>query len=106
MDYIVREYLLHSGYQESFNVMDVDDNINIADIEPTKVNGFKRDISNLSWRESGHLHEDINNIDIPEDYADRVRKYSDNNHTNGFKEPELRKRTLSIMMDRIGGIIY
>ena len=25
MDYIVREYLVHSGYQESFNAMDVDD---------------------------------------------------------------------------------
>jgi hypothetical protein len=115
MDYIVREYLLHSGYQESFNAMDIDDGVdssNIADIEPiSHVNGFKKEFSNLSWRrgESSdvHLHEGgLSGIDIPEDYADRVRKYSDNNHNDGIKEPELRKRTLSIMMDRISGKLF
>jgi hypothetical protein len=120
MDYVVREYLVHSGYQEAFNSMDVDDAVihnkqdfeNINNLDYSQIS-FRKEHSNLSWRkesqefinyEGGHNHHNNhNNIDIPEDYHDRVRKYSDNNHNEGLKEPELRKRTLSIMMDRIKG---
>jgi hypothetical protein len=31
LDYIVREYLVHSGYQESFNAMEIDNMNNYTD---------------------------------------------------------------------------
>lgn len=78
LDYVVREYLVHAGYQDTFNSMEIDDNI--------KDNDFEKKLS--ARRES----MDIDDID----HENIMRKMS------AEEQPELRKRTLSIMMDRLG----
>ena len=80
LDYVVREYLVHAGYQETFNSMEIDNNL--AD------NEFERKLS--ARRES---------MDIDDDEHDNImRKMS------AEEQPQLRKRTLSLMMDRMGNI--
>ena len=96
LDYIIREYLVHSGYQESFNAMEMErmiaDGITINNNEMTSdqetENELKKDLSDLAW----------NNYDGMEDqlHSDYI-KYS----TDEIKEPEVRKRTLSLMMERM-----
>lgn len=65
--------------------------------------------NNLTWRKESI--ENMNNfysqksMDVVDDYQfdmDKLRKYSADDGM--LKEPELRKKTLSIMMDRINGI--
>ena len=81
----MREYLVHSGYQESFNAMELD---NIVDIKENIID------KKLSQRKES--------MEIDDDEYDRARKLSIDDVS---KEPELKKRTLSFMMERMNGDI-
>ena len=76
LDYIVREYLVHSGYEETFNAIE----------KSTPVEDQTREVN---------INENDNKMIIDDD-ADKVRKYSND------EAPGIRKRTLSFMLDRLG----
>lgn len=110
LDYIIREYLVHSGYQESFVALDKENNV-VADPNTDKDNlidniDFQKELSSLSWKkdsEMNFLTERQMSMNV-EDNAfdmDKLRKYSADEGI--LKEPELRKRTLSLMIDRMNG---
>lgn len=71
------------------------------------------ELANLSWRKDSVDLVNINErqmsqqMDVVDDYIpydlDKLRKYSADDGM--LKEPELRKRTLSMMMERINGKI-
>jgi hypothetical protein len=107
LDYIVREYLVHSGYQESFMALDFENSSKkVSNFEKDNLYDnlhFEKEFSNLSWRKDSNYQS--NHMEVIEEYAfdlDKLRKYSADDGM--MKEPELRKRTLSIMIDRINGI--
>jgi ATP-dependent RNA circularization protein (DNA/RNA ligase family) len=105
MDYLIREYLVHSGYQESF--MALDKEYNPVDLIEENYDdlSWKKDLSEkmaldkknsfneLERKTSGQMEVD----DLPYD-IDKLRKYSQDEVL--MKEPEMRKRTLSIIMER------
>jgi len=114
MEYIVREYLVHSGYQESFMALEKENSSSNKAEEDLE---FHKEISSLSWKHDTRAIENDHNMDhntqrafhkqysqgmevdeLPYD-IDKLRKYSvDDGMLN---EPIMRKRTMSIMMDRI-----
>jgi hypothetical protein len=110
LDYIVREYLVHSGYQESFVALDIDTT------RENKTNDIidGRDNENILRKESIDMFYQSNHFpaaraqsmeitdENPIEY-DKLRKYSADEGM--MKEPDVRKRTLSIMMDRMKGIL-
>lgn len=85
-DYIIREYLVHSGYQESF--MALENEKGKSDIVA---------IENDEMYEDLRFYGETPRKDSIED--DIWRKYSGDDGL--FREPSLRKRTLSFMVDRL-----
>jgi len=98
LDYLIREYLVHSGYQESFMALETESNKNLK-VENDHMK-LDNEFSNLSWRKDSI--NNMNNMEIEETVdLDKIRKYSEDGMTN---QPELRKRTLSLMMDRVNSL--
>jgi hypothetical protein len=105
MDYLIREYLVHSGYQESFMALDkeynpvdlIDENYDDLswkkDLSEKMALDNKNSFNELERKTSGQMEVD----DLPYD-IDKLRKYSQDEVL--MKEPEMRKRTLSILMER------
>lgn len=101
LDYLIREYLVHSGYQESFMALETESNKNFKTENKTENNDqakIDNEFNNLSWRKDT-IDNKMEVEDVPYD-LDKIRKYSDDGMTN---QPELRKRTLSLMIDRVNG---
>lgn len=89
LDYIVREYLVHSGYQETFNSMELERNQNDTNED------IKNETNALERKISEHMQDTQNNkMDIDDD-NELIGKYSKD------EAPEVRKRTLSIMLERM-----
>jgi hypothetical protein len=94
LDYLIREYLVHSGYQESFMALETESNKVKVENDNMKLDN---EFGNLSWKK-----DSINNMEIEEIVdLDKIRKYSDDGMTN---QPELRKRTLSLMIERVNSL--
>jgi hypothetical protein len=95
VDYLVREYLVHSGYQESFIALEKEKELNLADIDNLANNAdivIDEDLyEDLKFRGDSLRKESID--------EDLFRKYSADEGL--LKEPNLRKRTLSLMVDRL-----
>lgn len=107
MDYLIREYLVHSGYQESFMALDKEYEYNPVDLD------YDENYDGLSWKkdlsEKNELYKknSLNEFDrgasgmevddVPYD-LDKLRKYSQDEGL--MKEPQIRKRTLSLIMER------
>ncbi len=107
---------MHSGYQESF--MAVDMNSIRQDANHKASNGddgmiYEKENCNLSWKNSQELYKE--NVPLERKSSmkkeladekffdtDKIRKYSLDDGM--MREPEMRKRTLSLMMERMDGI--
>ncbi len=104
LDYLVREYLVHSGYQESFMAFDrenspiiVDENYN--DLSWKKnISAYDVSAENMFIEKKTSAQMEVD--DLPYD-IDKLRKYSQDEGM--LREPEMRKRTLSIVMERMNG---
>ena len=102
---------MHSGFEDSLVTLDAiskDSKQNILSSVPNNVdNSLKQEFSGLSWKKDlleGQVSNANNLMEVTEDLpfdVDLLRKYSADDGI--LREPELRKRTLSIMLDRING---
>ncbi len=106
---------MHSGYQESFIAVDMNYNHQDSEIKIPNGNdgsGHDQEFCNLSWRNATEncnkiameIHNSMNKNTMIEDNfmdSDKFRKYSADDGI--MREPELRKRTLSLMIERMDG---
>lgn len=108
LDYVIREYMLHSGYQESFNVLDnLSGHLGREKQEQENENLLKiirKESIDCLGVGSNQMNENPNQMDLDEGELDNInaklRKYSEEIMELSGKPQNFQNRGLSMMVDR------
>ena len=110
LDYIVREYLIHSGYQETFNAIEFSNsecngcqretaNNNVGNVKCSNTNTTTTSNNNVNNDgDNGNNYDELvatSDKMLIDTEDPKMRKYSSE------EVPEVRKRTLSFVLDRM-----
>ena len=102
LDYIIREYMVHSGYQESFKVLDSISG-HLARERQEKENENLLKVIRKESIDGGNFlskKQSDNHMDIDDEEISKLRKYSEEIVELTGKPQDFTNRGLSMMIDR------